>query len=145
MARGYNMAVLVGNLTRDIEINNYNGKDCGRFSIAVSDDYKNKATGEKVKQTDFINCVAWGYTATNLAKFVHKGMPVLVSGKIKTRQYEKDGQKRYSTEVLVSDFTLISSGHKAAEEAPADNSDIQDEVNANIDFAFGTNAGAESV
>lgn len=38
-----------------------------------------------------------------------------------------------------SDFTLISSGHKAAEEAPADNSDIQDEVNANIDFAFGAN------
>lgn len=108
MAKGMNKAIIEGNLVRDPELKKANnGKSFINFTLAVSDDYKNQK-GELVKQTDFVNCTAWGTTAEVIAKYTAKGKPLLIEGKIKTRTYDKNGEKKYSTEVSVSELYLLS-------------------------------------
>lgn len=108
MAKGMNKAIIEGNLVRDPELKKANnGKSFINFTLAVSDDYKNQK-GEVVKQTDFINCTAWGTAAEVIAKYTAKGKPLLIEGKIKTRTYEINGEKKYSTEVSVSELYLLS-------------------------------------
>lgn len=96
-----NKIFLMGNLTRDVEVNYSSGANplaVGRFSLAVSRPTKDK-------ETDFLNCVAFGKTAENISKFFHKGSKILVEGQIQTRTYEdKSGQKRYSTDIIVNNF-----------------------------------------
>jgi single-strand DNA-binding protein len=94
-----NTVNLVGNNVRDIELRQTtNDKAVAKFSIAVRRDKDN---------ADFINCVAFGKTAELLNNFVKKGDKVGVSGRIQTGSYEKDGQKVYTTDVVVSQVTLI--------------------------------------
>lgn len=117
MAKGLNDVKLMGNLVRDVEIRFTPTKQkCAVFTLAVSDDYKNKATGELVKDTDFLDCTAWGSTAEIVERYAAaKGTPLLVSGKMKKRGYEaKDGSKRYSVFVQVDKVFLIAHA-KAAE------------------------------
>ena len=115
MARGYNHVVLEGNLTRDPDVRFSTSKQkCARFTLAIGDDYKGK-DGKVVKHTDFIDCVAWGTLADILEKYTKKGQAILVDGQIKKRDYEKDGQKKYITEVLAKNVVLLSYATKASE------------------------------
>ena len=76
-----------------------------RFSLAVRREYKNKATGQY--EADFINCTAWGRNAEFLQKYTAKGKQVGIEGSLQVSSYEKDGQKVYSTDVVVSKVTLV--------------------------------------
>lgn len=97
----------IGRLGADIELRYLpNGNAVANFNIAVDDSYKNKA-GEKVEQTEWVRCSAFDKTAEYLAKWLLKGKRVLVVGKLKTREYEKDGIKRYSTEIHIQQGTQI--------------------------------------
>ena len=112
MARGYNHVTLEGNLARDPDVRfTPNKQKCARITIAIGDDYKGK-DGNIVKHTDFIDCVAWGVLADIIEKYTAKGQSILVDGQIKKRDYEKDGQKKYITEVLVKNVVLLSFAHK---------------------------------
>jgi single-strand DNA-binding protein len=92
----------IGRLTADIEQRYLpNGNAVANFTIAVDDSYKKKDSNEKVEQTEWVRCTAFGKTAEFLANWLHKGKRVLVCGKMKTREYEKDGIKRYVTEIHV--------------------------------------------
>lgn len=94
-----NKVILVGNLGKDPEIRSTpSGTSVTNFSIATTD-YR-MVDGEKQESTDWHNCVAWGKTADNCGKFLKKGSSVLVEGKLQTRSYDKDGQKKYITEVV---------------------------------------------
>ena len=100
-----NSANLVGRLTKDIEIRYTQGSDAvGTFNLAVNRPFKN-ANGER--EADFINCVVWRKTAENLANFTHRGSQIGVTGRIQTRNYDKDGQRVYVTEVIVESFDLL--------------------------------------
>lgn len=108
MSRGYNHVTLEGNLARDPDIRTTTSKQkCARFALAIGDDYKGK-DGQTIKHTDFVDCVAWGALADILEKYTAKGHPLLVDGKITKREYEKDGQKKYITEVVVAHVVLLS-------------------------------------
>lgn len=101
-----NHVSLIGRLARNIEVKNtQSGSQVARFSLAVRREYKNKATGEY--ETDFINCTAWGRNAEFLQKYTAKGKQVGIEGSLQVSSYEKDGQKVYSTDVVVSKVTLI--------------------------------------
>jgi single-strand DNA-binding protein len=103
-----NVVVLVGRITKDIEVR-YTEKDLAvsNFTIAVRKDYKN-ANGEY--ESDFINCVSFGNISEYLKKYAIKGNLIAVSGRIQTRNYEdKEGNKRYLTEVFANKVTLLSS------------------------------------
>ena len=96
-----NKCILMGRLTRDPEVKETTGgTTIGRFSLAV-DRYTKK--GED-KKADFINCVAFGNTAKFAEKYTMKGQRVLVEGRIQTGTYEKDGEKRYTTDIVVNNI-----------------------------------------
>ena len=98
----------IGRLGNDIEVRFMpNGNAVANFNIAVDDSYKDKQTGQKVEQTEWVRCVAFGKTAEFLGEWLHKGKRILVCGKMKTRKFEKDGVERYVTEIHVGQGTEI--------------------------------------
>ena len=117
----YNKAIIIGHLTRDIELRSISGgTQVGKFTLAVNDSYTSKA-GEKKESVAFIDCQAWGKTAENIAKYVGKGSALMVEGKIKQDTWEdKDGNKRSKLYVHVDTFTFIGD-RKATDSAPATN------------------------
>lgn len=103
-----NIAILVGNLTRDPELRTtQSGIPVVSFSIAVNRRYKGP---DGTYPTDFINCVAWRQTAEFISKYFTKGQKIGIRGTIQSRSYEdQNGQKRYITEVLVDDAEFVTS------------------------------------
>tara|TARA_R110002111_G_scaffold233105_2_gene294131 strand:+ start:777 stop:1115 length:339 start_codon:yes stop_codon:yes gene_type:complete len=85
------------------------GKKVARLSLATNEHYKNN-DGEKQTDTNWHNLVAWGKTADIIEKYVTKGKEIAIEGKLTSRSYEdKDGVKRYVTEVVVSEILLLGS------------------------------------
>jgi single-strand DNA-binding protein len=105
-----NKVQLIGNLGNDPEVRQLNGGNVmAKFSIATSDFHKDK-DGNKVKETYWHNLVAWGKTAQIVEKFLTKGKEVAIDGKLINRSYEdKEGVKRYVTEIVVNDLVLLGS------------------------------------
>lgn len=99
-----NKAIIMGRLTKDPELKmtQYQIAVCS-FTLAV--DRKVKEGANKV--TDWIECVAWRGTAEFLSKYFKKGQRVLVVGQVQTRSWEKDGQKRSTTEILVDELEFV--------------------------------------
>lgn len=108
---GVNKVILLGRLGKDPETKTIgSGQMVANFSIATSETWKDKSTGEKKESTEWHNCQAWGPVAEIIQKYVHKGDQVYVEGKLKTRSWEKDGITRYVTEIIVSGVNLIGGG-----------------------------------
>ncbi|MGB5609107.1 single-stranded DNA-binding protein, partial [Eudoraea sp.] len=102
-----NKVQLIGNVGNDPEMTVLeNGKKVIRFSLATNENYKN-AQGEKVQSTEWHNMVAWGKTAEIIEQYASKGKKIAIEGKLTTRSYEStEGEKRYITEVIVSEVLL---------------------------------------
>lgn len=103
-----NKVQLIGNVGQDPEIKNFEGgKKLAHLTIATNDSYRNDK-GEKVEQTEWHRVIAWGKTAEIIEKFVTKGKEVAIEGKLTHRSYDdKNGEKRYITEVVVNELLLI--------------------------------------
>ena len=103
-----NKVQLIGNVGNDPEIRNLEGgKKVANLTIATKDSYKNEK-GEKVEQTEWHRVVAWGKTAEIIERFVTKGKEIAIEGKLTHRSYDdKNGEKKYITEVLVNDLLLL--------------------------------------
>lgn len=108
MAKGFNKVILMGNLTRDVEVRTTaSGQNVASFSLAVSRSWRGQ-DGQQQEQTSFINCVAWGKAGEIIAQYTGKGSSLLVSGRLDQRSYEdKDGNKRQAVEVVVEDFNFV--------------------------------------
>lgn len=104
-----NKVQLIGNIGMNPEIKNVgNNKTFAKFSIATHDVYKNNK-GEKVVDTQWHNVVAWGSTAIFIEKYIEKGSSIVIEGKLVTRNYEdKDGIKRYITEILATEVMKLN-------------------------------------
>lgn len=104
-----NRVQLIGRLGMDPEVKTFNGgKKMARFSIATTDTYKN-TEGKRVTETQWHQVVIWGDALTGVVeKYLKKGKEVAVEGKLVHRAYDdKDGNKKYITEVVVSDFLML--------------------------------------
>jgi|SRR6185312_10272354 single-strand DNA-binding protein len=103
-----NKVQLIGNLGNAPEVRNTeSGKKLVRFSIATSETYRN-AKGEKVKETQWHNVIAWGKVADIAEKYLAKGSEVAIEGKLMNNNYtDKDGNKKYSTEIQVHELLLL--------------------------------------
>ncbi|WP_040679644.1 single-stranded DNA-binding protein [Niabella aurantiaca] len=112
-----NKVQLIGHLGNDPEVKAIaSGKKMARFSIATNERYQN-TKGEKVTETQWHNLVAWGKLADIAARYLEKGREVMVEGKLVNRQYDdKNGQKKYTTEIQVQELLLLSGGHRNAAE-----------------------------
>ena len=107
---GVNKVILVGNLGKDPEVRHLdNGRAVASFSIATSETYKNKS-GERVTNTEWHNVVLWSPLAEIAEKYLKKGGKVYIEGKLTSRSYDdKDGNRKYITEVVGREMTLLGS------------------------------------
>jgi single-strand DNA-binding protein len=97
----------MGNLTRDPELRTTpNGASVCGFSLALNRSYKN-SEGNWQEATDYIDIVAWGPLGERVAQYLTKGRPALVSGRLQSRSWEQDGQKRSKVEVVANDVTFL--------------------------------------
>lgn len=98
-----NSVQMLGNLARDPEVRyTKNGRAVASFTVAATNEFLNKETGEVKEQTAFINCIAWGQLGEAVGQ-LRKGNKVFVEGRLQTRSYEtNEGQKRYVTEVVAN-------------------------------------------
>ncbi len=109
MARSLNQVTLMGNLTRDPELRQTpTGQNVTSFSLALNRSYKD-ASGEWQEATDYIDIVCWGPLAERVAQYLSKGRRCLVQGRLQSRSWEQDGQKRSKVEVLANDVTFLDS------------------------------------
>jgi single-strand DNA-binding protein len=108
---GVNKVILIGNLGRDPEVRTIEGgAKVASFSIATSEVFKNK-DGSKNETTEWHNIVLWRGLAELAEKYLTKGNQVYIEGRIKTRQWEdKDGIKRYTTEIIGDNLTFLGGG-----------------------------------
>lgn len=112
----------MGNLTRDPELRTTpNGTSVCSFSLALNRSYKD-ASGEWTEATDFVDIVAWAALGERVAQYLTKGRPALVSGRLQSRSWEQDGQKRNKLEVVAQDVTFLGGGGGGAS-APSDEMD----------------------
>lgn len=108
---GVNKVILVGRLGKDPEVRHLeNGATVANFSMATSETYKDRTTGERREQTEWHNVVLWRGLAEVAEKYVKKGDMIYVEGKLKTRSWEKDGVTRYTTEVVGDNMTMLGGG-----------------------------------
>ena len=101
-----NQIVMVGRLVRDPELkDSENGKKYTNVTLAVPRSYKN-VDGEY--ESDFIDCRLWSGVAENTAEYCKKGDLIGVKGRVESRVYEKDGEKKYITEIIAEKITFLS-------------------------------------
>ncbi len=122
MARSLNQVFLMGNLTRDPELRQTpNGQNVCSFSLALNRAYKTP-NGEWQEVTDYVDVVAWGPLGERVAQYLTKGRRCLVQGRLQSRSWEQDGNKRSKVEVNANDVTFLDSkggGDENANSAPA--------------------------
>jgi single-strand DNA-binding protein len=111
MARGINKVILVGNLGKDPETRYMpSGKAVTNFSIATSESWKDKQTGEQREQTEWHNIVMYDRLAEIAAEYLRKGSQVYVEGRIRTRKWQdKEGRDRYTTEIIANEMQMLGS------------------------------------
>ena len=107
MARGINKVILVGNLGNDPEVRYMpNGSAVANITLATSDSYKDKNTGQSVEKTEWHRIVFFGKVAEVVGEYCRKGSQVYVEGKLQTRKWQdQQGQDKYTTEIVVDGFT----------------------------------------
>ena len=109
MSKDLNQCNFIGRLGKDVELRYMpSGKAVANFSLACGDDYKDKETGQKVEQTNWIKVSMFGRPAEVIAEYCKKGSRLFVTGKQVTRKWQdKDGNDRYSTEIIASEFQML--------------------------------------
>ena len=116
MARSLNKVMLIGNLGKDPEVRHLeNGTAVANFSIATTESYKDRNTGEVISNTDWHNIVVWRKLAEIVEKYLKKGNKVYVEGKLRTRSWQdKEGATRYTTEVVVDELVMLGKNENTA-------------------------------
>ncbi|MDR9436100.1 MAG: single-stranded DNA-binding protein [Thiohalophilus sp.] len=111
MARGINKVILVGNLGRDPEVRySANGAAIANVSIATSESWKDKNTGEQVEKTEWHRVVMFRRLAEIAGEYLKKGSKVYIEGKLQTRKWQgQDGQDRYTTEIVANEMQMLDS------------------------------------
>ncbi len=116
-----NKVILVGNVGKDPEVRHLDsGVAVTKFPFATSETYTAK-NGERVSNTEWHNIVLWRGLAEVAEKYVKKGSKLFLEGKITSRQYEKDGQTKYFTEIVVNNMVMLDSKNTAPPEESKDN------------------------
>ena len=111
MARGVNKVILVGNLGKDPEVRYApNGGAVANVTIATSESWKDKATGEKQERTEWHRVVFFSRLAEIAAEYLKKGAQIYVEGRLQTRKWQdKEGKDRYTTEIVANELQMLGS------------------------------------
>jgi single-strand DNA-binding protein len=125
MAKSFNQAIIMGNLTRDPEMRNTpSGQNVANFAVATNRQWQDPS-GERKEAVEYHEIVAWGKLAELASQYLSKGRKVLVVGRLQTQSWEKDGVKRQRTEIVAGDISFLDgrgdapAGASSAPSAPA--------------------------
>ena len=112
MARGINKAIIVGNCGRDPEIRHTaGGTAVVNLTVATSEQWRDKQTGEKKENTEWHSVVLFGKLGEIAGEYLKKGRTVYIEGRLQTRKWQdKDGNDRYTTEIVASDMQMLGGG-----------------------------------
>lgn len=115
-----NKVILVGNLGQDGELKVLpGGQSVLSLRLATSETWKDKTTGEKKEAVEWHSCDLWGSRAESLAPHMTKGAKLVVTGSLRTRSYEKNGEKRYATNINVEDIEFAGGAKGTRAPTPA--------------------------
>ena len=116
MGRGVNKVILIGHLGKDPEVRFMpNGDAVANLTLATSEAWKDKSSGEQQEKTEWHRLVAFRRVAEICGEYLKKGSEVYIEGKLQTRKWEKDGVERYTTEILIHNMQMLGSkGDKPA-------------------------------
>lgn len=122
--KSLNKVTLIGNLGQDPEVKYMQSGDAvASFSLATSESWKDKTSGEQVEKTEWHRCVAWRKLGEIVGQYARKGQKLYVEGKLQTRKWtDKEGQERYTTEIQVNDIILLSAKNEGGDQAPRSSS-----------------------
>ena len=131
MSGTLNKVMLIGHLGDQVKMHYFDDKNCiGRFPIATNETYTNKQTNEKVSNTEWHNIVVRNKAAEVCEKYLKKGDRVYIEGRLKTRKWSDDkGQERYTTEIICSDFTFLTSKNENFEKLKTKSQSINSSLN----------------
>lgn len=122
MSKGVNKVIIIGNLGKDPEARYLpSGGAVTSATIATSESWKDRQTGEAQERTEWHKAVFFNRLAEIAGEFLKKGAKVYIEGGLRTRSYDKDGQKHYTTEIVVSDLQMLDS--RGREAGPTHRSD----------------------
>ena len=121
---GINKVILVGNLGQDPEVKyTAGGAAVTTLSIATSDSWKDRDTGEDQERTEWHRVVLWRRLAEIAGEYLKKGSKVYVEGQLQTRKWEQEGQTRYTTEIIARDIQFLDSKGTSSNTPSPENSD----------------------
>ena len=109
-----NKAMIIGNCGKDAEVRMVGENKVATFSVATAEKYKDSKSGEWKENTEWHNIVCWRHTAELAEKYIRKGTQLYIEGKIRTRSWEKDGEKRYVTEIVADTVQLLGKKEESA-------------------------------
>lgn len=116
MSRGINKVILVATVGADPTVKYMpSGQAVVNITAATNESWKDKTTGEKKERTEWHRLVFYGRVAEIVGEYVRKGSQLYIEGKLRTRDWEKDGQKHYSTEVIVDTMQMVGGGAKSGQ------------------------------
>jgi single-strand DNA-binding protein len=134
---GVNKVILVGRLGKDPEIRTFdNGGKIASFSMATSEKYKDKNTGQQVENTEWHNVIVNKSLADIVEKWVKKGDQIFIEGKLKTRSWEKDGVVRYTTEIQGYNIQMLGGNNTAPATYGQTASEVNNQVGDGDDLPF---------
>ena len=126
MARGVNKVILVATVGRDPEVKYMpSGGAVVNLSAATNESWKDKQTGEKKERTEWHKLTFYNRLAEIVGEYVRKGQQIYIEGRLRTRDYEKDGQKHYVTEIMVDEMQMLGGragqggGDRTRDDAPS--------------------------
>ena len=124
MSGTLNKVMLIGHLGDDVKMHYFDGGgSIGRFPLATNESYLNKSSGEKINNTEWHNIVLRNKAAEICEKYLSKGDKIYIEGRIKTRKWTgEDGNDRYSTEIIVNEFTFLSTKKENSSGSESSNS-----------------------
>lgn len=135
---GLNKVQIIGRLGKDVETRNLdNGASVSNFTVATSEQWKDKQSGEKNETTEWHNIVAWRGLSEIASKYLKKGDQVYVEGKLQTRSWEKEGVTRYTTEIIAQNLIMLSTkspGTSSGSPQQKDNSGPKDDSTDDLPF-----------
>lgn len=140
---GVNKVILIGNLGKDPEVRYLEGGTAvAKFTLATSENYKDKTTDERKTLTEWHNIVVWRGLAEVAEKYLKKGSQIYVEGKLRSRQWQdKDGVSRYTTEIVADTLQMIgkkddSSGNAQNQSSSTSSPEIEQNNNFEDDLPF---------
>ncbi|MCZ6655859.1 MAG: single-stranded DNA-binding protein [Gammaproteobacteria bacterium] len=141
MARGINKVILIGNLGRDPETRySKGGKPVTNFSVATSESWRDRESGDQQERTEWHNVVCFSRLAEIAGEYLRKGSKVYIEGSLRTSSWEQEGQKRYRTEIMARELQMLDSrgsdppsGFESSPQAPnaptiSDDDDFDDDI-----------------